>query len=771
MGQYDFRSLSPIDFEILVRDLLQEELGVTLESFKAGKDLGIDFRYCRDTHSTLMVQCKHFVESGYDAMVYVLQKTELPKVTKLHPARYIFATSVALSANQKDKIRALFSPFIKSSADIFGKDDLNNLLGKFPRVERQTIKLWLASTNVLEEVLHAQIKNASRHEIERIREHARFYVKNESFSQALKILEGFNFCIIAGIPGIGKTILAEMLLLHYCRAGYEVIKVSDDISEAWSLNLSTVKRVFYYDDFLGQTSFSEKLHKNEDQRLLDFVHAVKDSKGVKLVLTTREYVLNQACQLYEKLGRERLDNQKCIVDLRNYTRQIRAQILYNHIYFSDLPERYRAALLANRSYLKVIDHRNYNPRIVQLMTEFGRTREVKPARYVHFFLEHLENPLAVWSQAFERHLSQGARNILILLVSLPHQVFLEDLHGAFQAYSLAYAQQYGASINPQEFKFALRELEGDFLTYEKDGGEITVGYYNPSVKDFVAQYLAESPDELRLLVESAVFYEQFRFLWNWDGAKSGRNTLMAFASNKPRKCESRIKEILSAPPAATINVRRGNTTRKERWPTSYEEKAHLLATIVGQGADCLAQVLLEVIDMVNEKLEKGNADRRGLANLLKQISSLMSLSPGKVGSLMEKGKAFLLSAPDWADDLSPLCDLMEECPQVFSKEDSMKARAVVREVAESIVSGSWDLEPETLREEASALRSAAERLEVDIEELVEKVESQAAEKESERGYDPDEPDSWSSKSIEGYWCSDDEIGSLFSTLSAAAESR
>jgi hypothetical protein len=31
-AQYDFSSLSPIDFEILVRDLLQKELKITLES-------------------------------------------------------------------------------------------------------------------------------------------------------------------------------------------------------------------------------------------------------------------------------------------------------------------------------------------------------------------------------------------------------------------------------------------------------------------------------------------------------------------------------------------------------------------------------------------------------------------------------------------------------------------------------------------------------------------------------------------------------------------
>jgi hypothetical protein len=34
----DFRTLSPLDFEELVRDLLQAQWGVTLESFGAGAD-------------------------------------------------------------------------------------------------------------------------------------------------------------------------------------------------------------------------------------------------------------------------------------------------------------------------------------------------------------------------------------------------------------------------------------------------------------------------------------------------------------------------------------------------------------------------------------------------------------------------------------------------------------------------------------------------------------------------------------------------------------
>ncbi len=42
MLDYDFHQLSPYDLEILARDLLQAHWGVTIESFKTGKDGGID---------------------------------------------------------------------------------------------------------------------------------------------------------------------------------------------------------------------------------------------------------------------------------------------------------------------------------------------------------------------------------------------------------------------------------------------------------------------------------------------------------------------------------------------------------------------------------------------------------------------------------------------------------------------------------------------------------------------------------------------------------
>ena len=68
MSNYDFKTLSSNDFENCVRDLLQSELGIRLETFKSGRDGGIDLRYSEDQHHTLIVQCKHYAESGYDAL-------------------------------------------------------------------------------------------------------------------------------------------------------------------------------------------------------------------------------------------------------------------------------------------------------------------------------------------------------------------------------------------------------------------------------------------------------------------------------------------------------------------------------------------------------------------------------------------------------------------------------------------------------------------------------------------------------------------------------
>lgn len=82
MPRYDFRSLSSQDFEELSRDLLQAEWNVALEAFKTGRDGGIDLRYAPAERGKTIIQCKHYIESGFAKLLSHLQdneRTSLPE--------------------------------------------------------------------------------------------------------------------------------------------------------------------------------------------------------------------------------------------------------------------------------------------------------------------------------------------------------------------------------------------------------------------------------------------------------------------------------------------------------------------------------------------------------------------------------------------------------------------------------------------------------------------------------------------------------------------
>ncbi len=186
-AMYDFRTLSPIDFEELVRDLLQAELGLRMESFGPGRDLGIDFRFSEATGSAI-VQAKHYIDSPADAVVRAA-RAEADKVARLQPSRYIFATSASLTPPLKARIKEAMPEAPLSAEEIFGRADINNLLGRHPRVERKHFKLWLASTAVLERILHSGVYNRTQAEMEVIKSLVPKFVNNESVSRAEDILQ------------------------------------------------------------------------------------------------------------------------------------------------------------------------------------------------------------------------------------------------------------------------------------------------------------------------------------------------------------------------------------------------------------------------------------------------------------------------------------------------------------------------------------------------------------------------------------------------------
>jgi len=89
---YTFEQLSPEDFQLLARDLIQSERHLRLESYSPGPDQGIDLRHACANGDTIIVQCKHHKEYRALRRALTMERKKLARFPKT--TRYIVATSV-----------------------------------------------------------------------------------------------------------------------------------------------------------------------------------------------------------------------------------------------------------------------------------------------------------------------------------------------------------------------------------------------------------------------------------------------------------------------------------------------------------------------------------------------------------------------------------------------------------------------------------------------------------------------------------------------------
>jgi len=517
-GSYDFSTLAPDDFERLVGDLIGAMLSVKLQEFTAGRDRGIDLRYATpDDPQSLVVQCKLYSATGYARLLRAIEREEVPKIRRLNPARYVLATSVPLTPAQKDELTASLRPWCLSSNDVLGRDDLNALLRRFPDIERQHFKLWLTSTAVLENVLNAGMWNLTASTIDEVRREICRFVEHPGVHAADLLLTQYHHCLIVGVPGIGKTTLAHLLMYRYVSEGYTPVVVSADIAEALSVVRGNEERgirtIILYDDFLGQVSFeTTKLEKNEDRRLMALIDHVERSSHVKLLLTTREYILADAMKHYATLERSADKIRRFVLQLGHYDEPARARILFNHLYFSDLPSGRLNSIVASGVYWKIIRHNNYNPRIIRSIAEHRNFSSLSDAEYTGAILGLLNDPAEVWGHAFDYQISPDSRRFLLALWAMgsssPLSALRTQLAAAFKA-----SDNLGLESRIRD---CLRELDGNFVNtvrcqigYRPTGvWDVVVSFHNPSIRDFMSRRVRAQPALLEDVAQTIATFDQ-----------------------------------------------------------------------------------------------------------------------------------------------------------------------------------------------------------------------------------------------------------------------
>lgn len=507
-------NLSDYEFEGLVGDLFGAALGRRFERFARGPDIGIDLRHLnRGDLGPDVIQAKHYKGSAYSDLKRAVRK-EVERVARLdpQPGSYRLVTSQGLTVARKAELAELLAPWVERADHVVGRDDLEQLLDEHPEVERRHVKLWLAGGTQLAALLRAGTHARSRVLAEEIRRTLPLYVQSDSFFEAHQPLRQRHVILISGPPGIGKTTLARMLLADAIAQGFEPIEISGDIAEAWDVWDASTPQAFLYDDFLGRTVLGE-LAKNEESRLLSFMRAVSESPQTLLVLTTREYILQQAALLFEAFRRHALPQERFMLVLDSYSRLDRARILHNHVWHSELPPQAKEQLAHDRAYRSLVLHRNFNPRTIEFITGLQKgnpLRLVPDQSWLEFAEASLERPEEIWRQAFEQELGDIERALLLCMTTLPAETHIDDLHRAFDAW----CERAGLSVRPRRFERALQVVDDTFVsTRMREGRHLFVRILNPGLTDFLNRQLLAEASLIRLALQAAIFIEQPQTVW------------------------------------------------------------------------------------------------------------------------------------------------------------------------------------------------------------------------------------------------------------------
>ena len=517
------------DFENFAIEIAKKKFeNKSLHGFKEGRDDGIDG--IDDIKSpTLIIQAKRWQINKNNTTAVKLLKEEIDKIAQTKEKygwetdfNYVIVTSMGLSPAGLKEILDYANKIIP---DAIPTDDyiiFSSTLTTFSQQEEYRdifINYGLLEKDISNILRSERLKWVEAESQDYFSDlDLKYFVETHFLGEAYHTLQREHIVLIQGPAGIGKTTTCSMLgnlFLNNNENTFDIIvRRVEDINEVLKLyngnyRCNENRNLFVvFDDFLGRNKFDVGERILQDIRKL--YSASTNTNNLFICLNSRTQILQDATLMnseFQKLIDEKFtEKRRFIIDLDKYSDIDKAYIFrkvferkLHYLEGGDkieLVEKYNS--LIGRDWERIIRHRNYFPRLVELIARNFKESKENFYDYVVYYLNH---PIQLYNSLF-CNLEDEEKFLLFSLLQF-------DVYPVEEEWLIN--SLYTLELNPTfDFKKSLRKLDGSWLTFTKEGfdDKSKVDFLNPSIIDFLNDKLKEYPKITEKITQNSIYLHQ-----------------------------------------------------------------------------------------------------------------------------------------------------------------------------------------------------------------------------------------------------------------------
>lgn len=517
------------DFENFAIEIVKKKFkNSSLHGFKEGKDDGIDG--IDDIKSpSLIIQAKRWQVTKNKTTAVKDLKKEIDKIALTKEKygwatdfKYVIVTSMGLSpANLKeilDYADKIIHNAIPTDDYIIYSSTLTTLS------QQKEYRDVFMDYGLLEKDISIILKSDRLKSVEAESHEyfsdfdSKYFVETQFLGEAYHILQKEHILLIQGPAGIGKTTTCSMLgnlFLNNDDNAFDVIvRRVEEINEVLKLyhevyRGSEDRNLFVvFDDFLGRNKF------DVEERILQDIgklySASTYTNNLFICLNSRTQILQDAKSMnfeFQKLINEKFSEERIfIIDLSKYSDIEKAHIFRKvferkaHYLENDdkkeIVEKYND--LIGRDWKRIVRHRNYFPRLVELIANNFKDSNKNFYDYVVYNLDH---PNQLYNNLFN-NLEDEEKYLLFSLLRFDNFPIKEEwLINSLHALKLN---------TIFDFKKSLKKLDGSWLTFKKESfdDDSMVDFFNPSIIDFLNDKLKGNPKITEKITQNSIYLHQ-----------------------------------------------------------------------------------------------------------------------------------------------------------------------------------------------------------------------------------------------------------------------